>query len=420
MVIDAILAFGFIKAALLLIAVLAVLILAHEAGHFVTAKMVGMRVDEFGFGYPPRLWAKKIGNTEYSINALPFGGFVRIYGEDEKAKTAPTEPVASGSVGATEIADYIADGTLGTRDKDITSKPSAISAPSLLSVPHSFVGKTRLAQVAVLLAGVAMNVVLAWVLIVAAFAVGVPRLVSPNEVVPAHSFSLAIDAVLPHSPASRAGLKKNDVITSATAKSSLWNGQSPKAFTSFISTNVNKLVTITVLRGNKIITLTAKPQEHVSSKYPNRVMLGFAFSTLGTVPLSLGASIYQGTALTIKLIGITAVGLGKFFWHIITFSANFSQVAGPVGIAGAVGTAASQGIGDLFFLVAVISINLAIINILPIPALDGGRLFIVLIEAVRRRSIPARITNTINTISFAILIILMVVITAHDIFRIVS
>ncbi len=404
MIINSVLAFGFIKTALLLIVVLAVLILVHEVGHFVVAKLVGMRVDEFGFGYPPRLWAKKIGGTEYSINALPFGGFVRIYGEDGEAKTAPAAPADAGAAGCKEIAEQSVS--------DVASPTQVVS--------HSFVGKTRLAQTAVLLAGVTMNIILAWVLIVAAFAVGVPHLVSPNEVVPAHSFSLAIDAVLPHSPASLAGLKKNDLITSATTKGSSWNGQSPKAFTSFISTNVNKPIALTVLRGNKIITLTAKPQTHVSPKYPKRVMLGFAFSTLGTVPLSLGASISQGTALTIKLIAITAVGLAQFFWHIITFSANLSQVAGPVGIAGAVGTAASQGIGDLFFLVAVISINLAIINILPIPALDGGRLFIVLIEAVRRRSIPARVTNTINTVSFALLIILMVVITAHDIFRLVS
>ncbi len=399
------LVFGFIKIALLLIAVLAVLILVHEAGHFVTAKLVGMRVDEFGFGYPPRVWAKKIGNTQYSINALPFGGFVKIYGED-----ATEESVANENESAAPAPE-------GAQGAPSGAGASALS-PSATS--RAFVGKSRLAQSAVLLAGVTMNLILAWILVVSALAVGVPNVIVPNEIVPANSFSIAIDAVLPHSPASIAGLQKNDIITSARAKNSSWKGQSPSTFTSFVSSQVNEPIVLTILRGNTVRTITAQPKMHVSKKYPNRAMLGFSFTPLGTVPLSLGESISQGTTLTLQLISATAVGLGKFFWHIFTFSANFSKVAGPVGIAGAVGTAASQGIGDLFFLVAVISINLAIINLLPIPALDGGRLLFVLIEAVKRRPISARITNTINTISFALLIILMVVITVHDIFRIVS
>ncbi len=393
---------GFIKIALLLIAVLAVLILVHEAGHFVVAKMVGMRVDEFGFGYPPRVWAKKIGNTEYSINALPFGGFVRIYGEDATEESVVDKEDAATTDGA--------------------KAPSVVAAsePSRPVASRAFVGKSRLAQAAVLLAGVTMNLVLAWILVVSALAVGVPNVIAPNEIVPAHSFSLAIDAVLPHSPASIAGLQANDIITSARAKNSSWKGQSPSIFTSFVLSQVNKPIVLTVLRGNTVRTITVEPKTHVSKKYPNRAMLGFAFTPLGTVPLSIGESISQGTTLTLQLVSATAIGLGKFFWHIFTLSANLSKVAGPVGIAGAVGTAASQGIGDLFFLVAVISINLAIINLLPIPALDGGRLLFVIIEAVRRRSISARITNMINTISFALLIILMVVITIHDVIRMVS
>ncbi len=397
--ITAIFVWGFIKTALLLIGVLAVLILVHEAGHFVTAKLVGMRVDEFGFGYPPRVWAKKIGNTEYSINALPFGGFVRIYGEDA------TEEGVGKKKKPTELTS-------------VEASQDSVTSASFTS--RAFVGKSRLAQAVVLLAGVTMNLILAWILVIGAFAVGVPRLVGPNEVVPAHSFTLAIDAILPHSPASIAGLKSNDLITSAKASGSSWKGQSPTAFMSFISSHANKPITLRVLRGNSMRTLTAEPQTHVSSKYPNKVMLGFSFTPLGTVPLSISQSISQGTALTLRLISVTAVGLGAFFLHIFTFSVNLSQVAGPVGIAGAVGTAASQGIGDLFFLVAVISINLAIINLLPIPALDGGRLLFVIIEAIRRRQISPRITNMINTISFVLLIILMVVITIHDIFRLFS
>lgn len=391
---------GFIKTALLLIAVLAVLVLVHEAGHFVIAKMVGMRVDEFGFGYPPRVWAKKIGSTEYSINALPFGGFVRIYGED-----AVQEGVEEGGNPTTPSG---------------TSVPEGVVEPALSSSSSAFVGKSRLAQAAVLLAGVTMNFILAWILVISALAIGVPRLIAPNEIVPAHSFTLAVDTILPNSPASLSGLKRNDIIVGVSAKDASWEGQSLAKFTSFISSHAGKQISLSVLRGGKTRLLTAVPANHVSSKYPNKVVLGFSFATLGTVPLSIGQSISEGTALTWTLISVTAVGLGNFFWHIFTLSVNLSQVAGPVGIAGAVGTAASHGIGNLFFLMAIISVNLAIINLLPIPALDGGRLLFVLIEALIRRPIPARITNTINTISFSLLILLMVVITIHDVFRMVS
>ncbi len=389
-------AFGIGKTALLLIAALALLILVHELGHFVAAKMMKMRVDEFGFGYPPRIWAKKIGKTEYSINMLPFGGFVRIYGEDGESDTTKNKNNKTDTI---------------SNNNNVQKQPSS---------SNTFISKPRLAQAFVLVAGVVMNVVLAWVLIVSALAIGVPHAVVSNEVVPSHSFSLAVDNVLPNSPAAISGLLKNDIIESAHTKNSKWEGESPNAFTTLVTTHVNKPITITVLRGNTIRTIVATPAINVSSKYPNRAVLGFTFSTLGTVPMSLQESLSQGTTLTWIIMRDTAIGLGLFFWHIATFSANLSQVAGPVGIAGAIGTAAGQGLGDLAFLVAVISINLAIINLIPIPALDGGRLLFVAIEAIRRRPIAPRITHIVNTVGFALLIILMVVVTAHDVFRLIT
>ncbi len=388
-------ALGIGKTALLLIAALAILILVHELGHFMAAKMMKMRVDEFGFGYPPRIWAKKIGKTEYSINILPFGGFVRIYGEDGESDTTKNNNNKISTI---------------SHNDDVQKQSSS----------NTFIGKPRLAQAFVLVAGVTMNVVLAWVLIVSALVIGVPHAVVSNEVVPSHSFSLAVDNVLPNSPAAISGLKKNDIIESAHTNNSKWEGESPDAFTTLVTTHVNKPITITVLRGNTIRTLVATPAINVSSKYPNRAVLGFTFSTLGTVPMSLQEALSQGTTLTWIILRDTTIGLGLFFWHIVTFSANLSQVAGPVGIAGAIGTAAGQGLGDLAFLIAVISINLAIINLIPIPALDGGRLLFVAIEAIRRRSIAPRITHIVNTVGFALLIILMVVVTVHDVFRLIT
>jgi len=117
---------------------------------------------------------------------------------------------------------------------------------------------------------------------------------------------------------------------------------------------------------------------------------------------------------------MTAQGLWDFFYRIFTLSADFSQVAGPVGIAGAVGSASAQGLGELFSIMAIISINLAIINLIPIPALDGGRLLFVIVESIIRRPINPRVAQTVNAIGFVALILLMVVVTAHDIFKIVG
>ena len=138
------------------------------------------------------------------------------------------------------------------------------------------------------------------------------------------------------------------------------------------------------------------------------------------MPLSLGAAITEGAALTWGVTMLTAEGLGHFFYGVFTLSANLSQVAGPIGIAGVVGAASGQGLGDLLSIMAIISINLALINLIPIPALDGGRLLFVLIESIIRRPIKASVAHSINAVGFVFLILLMLVVTANDIFKIVG
>lgn len=366
---------------LIFIAVLVVLILVHEAGHFFVAKMMGMRVDEFGLGYPPKLWGVKWGETEYTINALPFGGFVRIFGEDDvgKGKKAHTA-----------------------------------------STQGAFVSKSRIAQSLVLLAGVTMNMILAWVLITGALVVGTPRALTPAEIPQAHDLSLAVGQVLPHSPAALAGIIPGDIISSARMGTRVWSGANPQSFTTFVSSDTGTPLSISLVRNDKNLTLQATPKQGLIASDPSRYILGVGVSTIGVLPLSLAAAIPAGTALTWEVTRATAVGLAHFFAQAATFSANLSQVSGPIGIASAVGAAAGRGINSLFTLVAVISINLAIINLLPIPALDGGRLFFVLIEAITRRSIKPRIAQAINMLGFGFIIILMVVVTIHDIYRLVG
>lgn len=365
---------------LIFVVVLVVLILVHEAGHFFVAKMTGMRVDEFGLGYPPRLWGVKWGETEYTINAIPFGGFVRIYGE----------------------------GDIGKGKEGHTASEGA------------FISKSRLAQAAVLLAGVSMNMLLAWVLITGTLVVGTPRALTSAEIPQAHSLSLAVGQVLPKSPAALAGIIPGDIISSARIGTRVWSGSNPQSFTTFVSSDTGTPLFISLMRNGKEMTLKATPKQGVVTADPSRYILGVGVSTIGVLPLSIVSAVTLGTSLTWEITRATAVGLVHFFAQAAMLSANLSQISGPIGIASAVGTAAGQSISSLLSLVAVISINLAIINLLPIPALDGGRLFFVLIEAVTRRAIKPRIAQAINMLGFGFIIILMVVVTIHDIYRLMG
>lgn len=365
---------------LIFIVVIVALIIVHEFGHFIAAKLSGMRVDEFGLGYPPRATTiAKVGETSYTLNWLPFGGFVKIYGED------PSTPL----------------GADGGDSRAFSSKP-------------------RLAQAFVLVAGVAMNLLFAYVLITGALVAGTPRALSVDEVVNARDVQLMVANVVSGTPAAQAGLLPGDVIISAKDTSGEWHAADPASFSAFVAKSGGTLITLDVRRDGHAVSIIATPAEGVVTSDPFRYALGVEVATVGVVPLSLGAAITEGASLTWGATKLTAIGLGHFFYGVFTLSANLSQVAGPVGIAGAVGSASAQGLGDLFTIMAIISINLALINLIPIPALDGGRLIFVIIESVIRRPIQPSVARAFNAAGFAFLILLMVVVTAHDIFKIIG
>ncbi len=359
---------------LIFIAVIVALIVVHEFGHFVVAKLSGMRVDEFGLGYPPRaLTVATAGETAYTLNWLPFGGFVKIYGEDG------------------EGAD-----------------------------PRAFSKRPRILQALVLVAGIAMNLLFAYVLITGALITGTPRALDESELAHARNMELMVANVLPGTPASLAGLLAGDSILSAKTAGAEWRAADPKSFSAFIASSKGSEVILQITRNGSEEIITATPREGLAASDPSRFALGVEVATIGVIPLSFGSALVEGASLTWSATKMTAVGLGHFFYSILTLSADLSQVSGPVGIAGAVGSASSQGFGNLLSIMAIISINLALINLIPIPALDGGRLFFVIIESIIRRPIKASIANSINMVGFAFLVLLMVVVTAHDIFKIVE
>jgi len=357
----------------LFIIILAVLILAHEFGHFIAAKKAGIRVDEFGIGFPPRLWKKKIGETTYSVNAFPIGGFVKIFGEN------PDEE------------------SIGGKD-----------------AKRSFVHKSKWVQAWVLGAGIVFNLLLAWVLISAGFMMGLPYSADDEKYgARVEGSQLTITQVMPHSPAETAGLKGGDHIVALYAGKDTLETPEVASTQKFIASHEE--ITFAYMRGEEIKTTIVHPEDGVVD---GRRAIGISMDRAGTLKLPVHEALYAGILTTASFTWATMTGILEFFKNIFVGHADFSEVSGPIGIVGIVGDASALGFVHLLSLVAIISINLAVINLLPFPALDGGRLFFLLIEAIKGSPIKPSIANAANGVGFIILILLMVVVTYSDIAKI--
>ncbi len=350
------------------------LILVHEFGHFIVAKAFRIRVDEFGIFFPPRLFAKRFGETEYSLNVLPFGGFVRIFGEDRN-----------------EAANN----------------------------PRSFANKPRLVQAAVIVAGVLFNILFAWLMFSAGYMAGLPTSASSETFGEVRDVQAMIVGIYPDSPAERAGLKPEDTVVSLqTGKGeSTPKDAGSKEIRQFITAHQDESVIITVLRKGEEKVFLAKAEEGLIE---GRKAVGIELDDVGTLQLPLHLALIQGALLTKETTIMVAQGLGGFFSKLVRGTADFSTVAGPIGIVNFGADAVGQGFAAAVVLTALISINLAIINLLPIPGLDGGRLLIIAIEGVLRRPVPERLTTGLTIAGFALLILLMLVVSYHDIVRLVN
>jgi regulator of sigma E protease len=368
---------------IIFLVVLIVLILVHELGHFLVAKACGVRVDEFGLGFPPKIFGVKCGETTYSINWIPFGGFVKIFGED------PNEESISGS-----------------------------------SASRSLVNKPKWIQALVLVAGVAFNVVFAWLLISFGFMSGLPTSVSAYPNIHFADAKVVITNVLPGSPADKAHLKSGDAIVSMTTGANITArvlnidpaNADVSAVQKFISESVDQSITIEIAEGDIKNKIVVTP---LAGIVEGKAALGIGLDTIGVLRLPVHQALYQGALLTWDLTKAVTVGLVTFFKNIFIAKADLAQVTGPIGIVGLVGDAVHLGFIYLLSFTAFISINLAVINLLPFPALDGGRILFVIIEAIKRSPIKPKVANTLNTIGFSLLILLMLVITFHDIFKMI-
>ena len=359
---------------LIFLLVLFVLVLVHELGHFAVAKWTGMRVDEFGIGFPPKLFGIRRGETEYTFNLFPIGGFVKIYGEDS-----------------------LVEGTEGS-----TSDTGG----------RSFISKSKWAQSAVLVAGISMNILFAWMLIALAFGLGVKGAVSEADAT--DTAVLAITDVLPGGPADTAKLPSGAVIQEVHANDDSLMTLTPSAFSGFIEAHSGTPVTIAYTLKGEMRMVQIVPQGGVIEHSP-RPAIGVALTLVDTVSRSLPEAIIDASVYTVTAIRDVTFGIGNLLADIVKRRADFSQVSGPVGIVGLVDEASSYGFTALLMFTAFISLNLAVINILPFPALDGGRLLFVLIEAVKGTPIKAQYVAVLNTVGFCLLILLMVLVTWNDI-----
>jgi regulator of sigma E protease len=360
---------------LIFIIVLAVLILVHEAGHFFVAKWTGMRVDEFGLGFPPRAMGYKPEGSEttYSLNWLPLGGFVKIFGED-----------------------------LQSVEDD---HPDA---------DRSFANQSTSSQIAVLVAGVVMNMILAYLLLSLAFMFG-KAVVDQDGTKQLTDRRVIITQVLPDSPAETAGLTPGARISGV---SSAGNQVSSSSVTidgvqRVVGSATSTLVVVQTENGDEQRTATVTPE--ITDSGESRI--GIAMARVGTQTLGPVDAFREGAKATYNLTEQTVVGFYSLIGQAVSGSGGLSQVAGPVGIADLVGDAADRGTAPLLSFVALISINLAILNLLPFPALDGGRIVFSLIEFVRGKPLPSQFAKWANGIGLMLLLLLMVIVTYQDILR---
>ena len=350
---------------IIFVLVLGVLVLAHELGHFAVARLVGMRVEEFGFGFPPRIASFKRGDTVYSINLIPFGGFVKILGENGESAEA-----------------------------------------------DSFASQSALKRFFVLLAGVTMNVVLAWVLFSLALTLGIPTVISQGETLPGNARlsepAVTILLVEPDGPAAAAGMRPGDAILAISGE----RVTALQTALDITSQKAGQQLIYEIKRGNEIIDIRSIPR---SQPPVGQGPLGITLGLVARVSYPWYEAVYRGVGATVSL-GIQIVI--AFIYLIAGFFSGHSEagsLTGPIGIAVLTRDAAKLGFVYVLQFTALLSVNLAIINVLPFPALDGGRIFFLVMEKVRGKKLNLKLENYTNTIGFFLLISLLVWVSIRDV-----
>ena len=392
---------------LVFLLILTVLVVVHELGHYLTAKKLGIKVEEFGFGFPPRVWGKKVGETLYSINLLPIGGFVKLFGEDE--------------AGAGRV-------ELSKNRKQTTKKEDE---------KRAFYSRPVWQRAWIVFAGVVMNTLLSIVifyifLALSNFTTTLP-LIGNFTFIGVHQVNkvdnrILVDEISAKSPAAQAGMV-------APLQLLAINGQkltNADQVLQLVKDNEGKKITITwqEIKSQKKETAQLTPRVH-PPQGQGAVGIRFAPYAIPTAVLTyktVPEKVFSGIIHPVNLLLYTFDTMGKLIAisiHQKNLAPVSDSVSGPVGVASAVGQELQQPtmkerILGLLNLSGLLSISLAFFNVLPIPALDGGRLFFILLEGLTRKKLSPRVENYINAVGMLVLLALVALISFKDIMQLVS
>jgi len=349
--------------------VLSVLVVFHESGHFLAAKLFGMRVERFSLGFPPRLAGRKIGETDYCISAIPFGGYVKISGMVDESF-----------------------------DKEQLAKEPQ---------PWEYRSRPWIQRFTVIFAGPFMNIVFAWLVFV-----GAVMVYGVAEQVP----GAFVGTVVPDRPAAQAGIKPGDEILSINDQDvSTWDD-----VTAIIHGAAGKAVRITWTgSGDSAVTAVVTPRNE-KMQNPDG-----SFTEVGIIGINpqfnmrrvgLGTAVSVGTENLYGITRLIVVSIGR----LVSGRESIKSLGGPVIIAKMAGESAKSGIGTLIGFMAFLSLNLGLLNLLPLPVLDGGHILFLIIEGIIRREIPVKVKLAIQQVGMILILGLTLFVIYNDIIRVIN
>lgn len=371
------------------VVVLGVLIFVHEFGHFLVAKLFNVKIEKFSLGFGPKLVGKKIGETEYLVSAFPLGGYVKMFGEagfiegGESHHPASEEGEENAVSGAGEAV---------AMQRELTEEEKT----------RSFAHKPPLVRIAIVLAGPVFNLIFAWLAFIVLCMVCVP------------SITTKIGEVLKDKPAAKAGIQKNDIITGINGKAIAHWEEVAEA----IAATKGKPVVVSVKRNTADMQFTITPEPRVSKNLFGEKVNGFAIGVASAgeiVTEHFGPiqAVGKGTIQTGKVIEITVMSLVKLAQRVVPLD----TLGGPIMIAKMAGETAQAGGSSFLAFMALLSVNLGVLNLLPVPVLDGGHLFFFFWELVFRRPISQKAREYAQQIGLMLLLGLMLLAFYNDIIR---
>lgn len=431
-------------AVIIFLIILGVLVFVHELGHFVVARRNGVKADEFGFGFPPRIvgfqfMKGKKHEEKIEIESLQIDKVdIKISETEEIVRETITEKMhkvdAIVPVRKWRFIWGNDDGDDENEKKDLVeSEENNFSGGTIYSInwiplggfvkikgadtletgEDSFAGKKAWPRIKILAAGVVMNFVLAWILLSVSLMIGSPEMIDNNQVDIADA-KIQIDGVVAGSPAEIAGIKIGDEIVKENIQANFRNVEDVQ---NFIKENKGKEIELSLKRENKIVIIKSAPRENAPE---GEGALGISLSQIKITAYPFFQSLWMGAVEVYQITIAILAALWGIIAGLFAGKGVGADVSGPIGIAMLTKQVATLGMTYVLRFAALLSINLGIINALPIPALDGGRILFILIEKIKGSPVSQETEQKFHTIGFILLILLMILVTLRDVVKIIK